>query len=108
MGDPSRVGEARRHAAAMSSRLGFDAIQSGRLAVAVNELGNNLIRHATGGRLLLAAREVAGSLAIELLSIDDGPGMADLQACLRVFGALQAQLGHARPVLPPATTQEAP
>mgnify|MGYP003350618194 CR=1 FL=1 len=33
---------------------------------------------------------------------------ADLQACLRVFGALQAQLGHARPVLPPATTQEAP
>lgn len=83
MGDPSRVGEARRHAAAMSARLGFDAIQSGRLAVAVNELGNNLIRHARGGRLLLAAREVAGCLAIELLSIDDGPGMTDLQACLR-------------------------
>lgn len=83
MGDPSRVGEARRHAAEMSARFGFDAIQSGRLAVAVNELGNNLIRHARGGRLLLAACEVDGSLAIELLSMDDGPGMADLQACMQ-------------------------
>ncbi|WP_066737923.1 ATP-binding SpoIIE family protein phosphatase [Cupriavidus sp. D384] len=83
MGDPSRVGEARRHAAEMSARLGFDAIQCGRLAVAVNELGNNLVRHARGGRLLLAAREVGGSVAIELMSIDDGPGMANLQACMQ-------------------------
>jgi len=83
MGDPSRVGEARRHAAEMSERLGFDAIQRGRLAVAVNELGNNLLRHARDGRLLLAARELEGSLAIELLSIDEGPGMADLQTCMR-------------------------
>lgn len=83
MSDPSRVGEARRHVAEMSARLGFDAIQCGRLAVAVNELGNNLVRHAQGGRLLLAACEVDGSLAIELMSIDDGPGMADLQACMQ-------------------------
>lgn len=83
MGDPSRVGEARRHVAEMSARLGFDATQCGRLAVAVNELGNNLVRHARGGRLLLAAQELEGSLAIELMSIDDGPGMANLQACMQ-------------------------
>lgn len=83
MGDPSRVGEARRHAAEMSARLGFDETLRGRLAVAVNELGNNLLRHARGGRLLLAAREVDGSLAIELMSMDDGPGMANLQACMQ-------------------------
>lgn len=83
MGDASRVGEARRLAAELSTRLGFDATVAGRLAVAVNELGNNLVRYAQGGRLLLAAREVSGNLAIELLSIDDGPGMDDLQACLR-------------------------
>lgn len=83
MGDPSRVGEARRHAAELSARLGFDATQAGKLAVAVNELGNNLLRHASGGRLLLAARELAGTVAIELLSIDDGPGMADLQTCMQ-------------------------
>lgn len=83
IGDPSRVGEARRYAAELTARFGFDAIQAGRLAVAVNELGNNLLRHATGGRLLLAAHEVGGMVAIDLLSIDNGPGMADLQACMR-------------------------
>ncbi|RZT42189.1 ATP-binding SpoIIE family protein phosphatase [Cupriavidus agavae] len=83
MGDPSRVGEARRYAADLAQRLDFDAIQRGRLAVAVNELGNNLLRHARGGRLLLAARAMDGGVAIELLSIDDGPGMGDLQACMR-------------------------
>ncbi|MCM3605006.1 ATP-binding SpoIIE family protein phosphatase [Cupriavidus pauculus] len=83
MGDASRVGEARRLAAELSTRLGFDGTVAGRLAVAVNELGNNLVRYAQGGRLLLAAREVSGNLAVELLSIDDGPGMDDLQACLR-------------------------
>ena len=31
----------------------------------------------------------------------------DLAACLRVFGALQQQLGHARPVLPPQRPQGA-
>lgn len=83
MGDSTRVGEVRRQASEMSRRLGFDAVQAGRLALAVNELGNNLLRHAQRGRLLLAASEVADSVAIELLSMDDGPGMADLQACLQ-------------------------
>jgi len=83
MGDPSRVGEARRYVADLATRLDFDAIQRGRLAVAVNELGNNLLRHATNGRLLMAARDINGGIAIELMSIDDGPGMADLQTCMR-------------------------
>ncbi|WP_313816496.1 ATP-binding protein [Cupriavidus sp.] len=83
MGDRSRVGEARRAAAELAGRHGFDAIQSGRLAVAVNELGNNLVGHARGGRLLVGACQLGDAIAIELISIDDGPGMGDLQACLR-------------------------
>lgn len=83
MGDPSRVGEARRLAADMATRLGFDAIQSGRIAVVVNELGNNLLRHAVGGRLLIGTRAVGDNVAIELISMDQGPGMSDIQTCLR-------------------------
>ncbi|WP_223851453.1 anti-sigma regulatory factor [Cupriavidus pauculus] len=83
MGDPSRVGEARRFAADLATRLAFDAIQSGRLAVVVNELGNNLLRHAVGGRLLIGARTINDSVAIELISMDQGPGIADIQACMR-------------------------
>ena len=79
--DPSRVGEARRHAAGLAGSAGFDAVAAGRLALVVTELGTNLLRHARGGRLLLAELPHEAG-AIEVLSIDDGPGMSDFSRCL--------------------------
>lgn len=76
--DPSQVGEARRAGHALASELGFDDAAAGRLALAVTELGTNLVRHAGGGALLLG---IDGT-AIELLSLDSGPGM-DVNRCLR-------------------------
>lgn len=73
MGDPSRVGEARRFAARLAEEAGLDDTAAGRLALVVTELGNNLVRHATNGRLLIARH---GSL-VEVVSIDEGPGMPD-------------------------------
>ncbi len=82
--DPSQVGEARRAAARLAERLGFDADTSGRVALVVTELGTNLVRHAKQGRLLMAARaDLPHGGGVELLSLDDGPGMADLAACRR-------------------------
>lgn len=75
MGDPSRVGEARRHAAQLAARAGLDETATGRLAIVVNELGNNLLRHAKEGRLLLAQSEGE----VEIISVDRGPGMAHMQ-----------------------------
>lgn len=77
--EPSQVGEARRHAARLSAELGFNAVAAGEVAIVVTELATNLARHARGGRLLLAPNDGA----IEVLSLDDGPGMADVAACLR-------------------------
>lgn len=76
MGDASRVGEARRHAAALADQAGLDEQAAGRLALIVTELGNNLVRHAKGGRLLLAAQNAAAQ--VEVISMDKGPGIADL------------------------------
>jgi anti-sigma regulatory factor (Ser/Thr protein kinase) len=83
MDDGSRVGEARRLAAELSARLGFDDVLAGRVALVVNELGNNLIKHAVGGTLLFAARDLDGTMVIELTSMDNGPGMNDVETCLR-------------------------
>ncbi|RZJ03859.1 MAG: histidine kinase, partial [Haliea sp.] len=87
MGDHSRVGEARRHAAHLASELGFDEVAAGRLALIVTELGSNLVKHAREGRLLIAARTSGdaspGSGDVEVLSIDDGPGIADLPRSMR-------------------------
>lgn len=76
--DASQVGEVRRAAQQLAQSLGFDEAAAGRVALGVTELGTNLVRHAGGGALLLG---VDGP-AIELLSLDSGPGM-DVQRCLQ-------------------------
>ncbi len=76
MDDATRVGEARRHAARLSESAELDETAAGRVALIVNELGNNLVRYAKNGQLLLAARP--GSGMVEMISIDHGPGIPDI------------------------------
>src|SRR3954469_7596574 len=80
MADASRVGEARRHCAQLAAECGLDEVVAGQLAIIVNELGNNLVRHATGGRLLVSGRPERRE--VEVISVDKGPGIADIQRCL--------------------------
>lgn len=81
--DRSQIGEARRRALAMAAPLGYDETQSGVLALAVTELGTNLIKHAGGGTLLLRSLERGAALGIEILALDRGPGMANVAQSLR-------------------------
>lgn len=76
MGDASRVGEARREAVRMAGDCGFDEVATGRVALVVTELGNNLVRHAQGGRLWLSAQP--DRQEVEVIAVDGGPGIADL------------------------------
>lgn len=80
MGDASRVGEARRHAADLAQACGLDEVEAGRLAIVVTELGTNLVRHAREGRLLLSARPDRAE--VEVISIDEGPGIHDVERSL--------------------------
>jgi anti-sigma regulatory factor (Ser/Thr protein kinase) len=79
--EPSQVGEARRRAVALAESLGFGPTQAGNVAVVVTEAATNLVKHTTGG--LLALRAVEGPTpTVEVLALDRGPGMADVQRCL--------------------------
>jgi len=80
MGDPSRVGEARRHAALLAADCNLDEVTAGRLAIVVTELGTNLVRHAREGRLLIAARP--RQREIEVVALDSGPGIPDVARSL--------------------------
>lgn len=82
MDDPSCVGEARRHVAAICRELGMDEVRSGQAAIIVNELGSNLCKHARRGQLWIAARK-GQAPEIEILSVDDGPGIRDLSQAMR-------------------------
>ena len=79
MGDASRVGEARRHAAALASDCGLDEVDAGRLAMVVTELGTNLVRHAQRGPAA-AVRVGRTRGEVEVIAVDTGPGIAGRRA----------------------------
>ena len=78
--EPSNAGEARRLAMAMSERLGFDETICGKAAIVVTEAATNLHKHAQHGEIILQGfRE--GSVGLEILALDKGPGMSDVGRC---------------------------
>jgi len=79
--DDSKVGEARRAAQAMAN-FEFDATTAGRVAIVATELANNLIRHAGGGELLIQTLGTNGTTTVEILALDRGPGMSDVERCM--------------------------
>ena len=56
----------------------FPDAKVGELDIIVAELVSNLVKHAGGGQLLVKLTEESGVQGIELISIDDGPGMTDV------------------------------
>lgn len=81
--EASAIGAARRDAQRLAGQLGLEETANGRLAVVVTELATNALRHAGGGHLLIQGLPGAGGNAVEVIAIDRGPGMADVQKCLR-------------------------
>lgn len=81
--ESSQTGEARRKAAALTSRLGFNEVKQSNVGIVVTEMANNLVRYAKNGQLLLHPIEQAGIAGLEILSLDQGPGMDNLSECLR-------------------------
>ena len=81
--DASQVAEARRAAAALASQNGFDEADTGRVALVATELGTNLIKHGRGGEMLIGTYEDSAGSGIELIALDRGPGIGNLDASLR-------------------------
>ncbi|MGC4061616.1 MAG: ATP-binding protein/SpoIIE family protein phosphatase [Aquabacterium sp.] len=80
--EASQVGEVRRAAIRLAQDHGFDDVAAGRVALVATELGTNLVRHASQGRLLLGMVDSQGVPMIELLSLDQGPGIVNVAACM--------------------------
>jgi anti-sigma regulatory factor (Ser/Thr protein kinase) len=81
--DASQVGNARRGAVELASKLSFDSEQAGKLALAVTEASTNILKHAQRGQVLLRLIESTPVISIELLALDRGPGIGNMAASLR-------------------------
>jgi anti-sigma regulatory factor (Ser/Thr protein kinase) len=81
--ESSQAGHARRTATALAARLGFSEEAQGKVAIVVSEAAKNLVAHAREGFILLRALQVGPHAGVEVLALDKGPGMADVERCLR-------------------------
>jgi anti-sigma regulatory factor (Ser/Thr protein kinase)/serine/threonine protein phosphatase PrpC len=62
--------------------LGFSQADSEEIALVVTELGSNLVRHASGGSIILTPAEASGRRGIRVESEDSGPGIADVERAM--------------------------
>jgi len=61
----------------LATHAGFNGTKVGEVDIVVAEMTSNLIKHAGGGEILARVLQEDDNTSIELISIDNGPGMTD-------------------------------
>ncbi|WP_262966007.1 ATP-binding SpoIIE family protein phosphatase [Methylobacter psychrophilus] len=100
--DPSDSGAARRLVISLCHELDFNEIRIGEAALLVTELATNLLKHTAGagGDLIFCPLAENGNIGIDILSLDQGPGITNISESLRdghsTAGSFGAGLGAIR------------
>ena len=81
--DPSQIGEARRLATKLAAAGGLDETATGRVSLIVTELGTNILKHAVRGEMTLRLERTDAGASVEVLAIDAGPGIPDVDRAIR-------------------------
>lgn len=96
--DPSAIQVARRAGQELAGALGFSAARAEQVAICASELASNIDKHAYGGTLYIQASPASPGL--EMLAVDDGPGVEGFERCLvdgyTTTGTLGTGLGAVR------------
>jgi anti-sigma regulatory factor (Ser/Thr protein kinase) len=80
----SDIAAARRAGQKLADDLGFDAVQAGRLAIVITEAGTNILKHAGEGTLYVMRAQSGTAMAgIDVLAVDNGPGIADVAVSIQ-------------------------
>jgi anti-sigma regulatory factor (Ser/Thr protein kinase) len=81
--DSSHCAEARRTALRLVGESGFEATDSGNVAIIVTELATNLLKHAKRGEILVRSLSGNAVLGAEFIALDRGPGIPNIARCLQ-------------------------
>jgi len=76
--EPSQIGDARRRATEFA-RVGALSQRADAIALVATEMASNLVRHGGGGELVVQHFDDADGSGIELLALDRGPGMDNVE-----------------------------
>src|SRR6266542_5487571 len=81
--ETSRVAEARREVTGLARTVGFNESEIGRVALVVTEAATNLVKHTPQGQLVARAFDRDGVEVIEVMALDQGPGIANVSESMR-------------------------
>lgn len=84
---------ARNTAKSLAGEMGFSREDIARIDLAVSELAHNLISHAIQGKLILNKRFSSGQSVFEAVSLDNGPGIDDLERVFELGYSTKGSLG---------------
>jgi len=91
--ESSQVAHAKRMAEKTARSLGFDETKIGRVAIVVTEMASNLVKHAKAGQLLMRPLTSGGPCGLEVMSLDKGPGMANVAKHVRDGYSTKGSMG---------------
>ncbi|GAB4026372.1 anti-sigma regulatory factor [Spirosoma gilvum] len=78
----------------LATLVGFTTQRLSEIDLIVAELTTNLIKHAGGGELLVRHFQLGTNSGLEIISIDNGPGMADPAKMMQDGVSTTNTLGH--------------
>jgi anti-sigma regulatory factor (Ser/Thr protein kinase) len=83
LSDQSDIGECRRTAKRLGEAGKFSENDVGKACIVATELATNVVRHGGGGEMLVQLLNDGVTPQLEMLAIDRGRGMQDVERCLR-------------------------
>jgi len=81
--DTSCIAQARQQAKELARRLAFAEEDRERAAIIATELTSNIIKHVGQGDVFVQAFDDGDGVGVELIALDRGPGMADVNRSLQ-------------------------
>jgi len=89
------IAEAMRRVRRMAETIGFSPVDVSYLATAATELASNLLIHADGGTMEIYV--LPQNSGIELVTIDSGPGIPDIERAMQDGFSTSGGLGCGLP-----------
>lgn len=80
--ESTEVGHARRVGVQLATKVGLGETDAGRVGILVTELARNVCKHAKAGEVLFRPLGSESSAGLEVLAVDKGHGMANMERCL--------------------------
>jgi anti-sigma regulatory factor (Ser/Thr protein kinase) len=92
--DRSYVAGAKKDIHRLAMNAGFGQKKIDEIDILVSELGSNLVKHAMEGEILAGVVSIRQGTCLELIGIDNGPGISDPERMMQDGVSTKGTLGH--------------